>query len=641
LIVGWIPGWPGSSALPIPNTASTQQDMFILSGCNAVIISASNQDSVKISVPFLSPQEYLDYVDLSPPTTDGRIATLFVREMNTLTSTQANQTASLPINVWAGFDSLEVTGFTSESDKHNKEASKKASQGLDTKGIVSTASKMLRKAPIIGEGYGIVADLFNSFAGDLSKPTYNTSQTPVMPVYQKEAALCHANTYAEQVSMYPNAYLSQEPTIGGMETSHLTVSKLAQKPMLVSVVACPGNTSFTMDATPLACGATNVSGTAPTNTLIGDWLANVALPFQYWRGSIKYALHFCVPSFYSFRARVSLNRQSSLPVIDIGDLESTVIDVKGDTWFEFQVPYLYSTLWRTPLTDFSGSDAAPTIKVEIITPIVGSAAPATPIVFVNVFRSGGEDTQFSRLRGVRPNTQNFTSECSLDTVFKSPFKGIISGTTQALEQGWVQPESAHTVSDCIKRRSNHIFNTFPRTSPWSFPPGASNINYATLGGEPFNYFSAMFRFWRGGRIITHNQPVNLISLQNDATATTWGDGAVPFFTSATNQLYNNEAMHIPWYSMTPFYPTLGPGQAYDSGYTGDSFVSYFPTDQFGLTSSTTQVSIQAADDFMLIYPVPFFPCYFSPINFAPGALVPLKAKRRLQKPGSHQSRPHS
>jgi len=640
-MVGWIPGWPGSTALPIPNTASTQQDIFILSGCNGIVISASNQDSIKITIPYLSPQEYLDYVDLSPPSTDGRIATLFVREMNTLTSTQANQTASLPINVWAGFDSLEVTGFTSESDKHSTEASKKSSQGFDAKGIVSTVSKTLRKAPIIGEGYGIIADLVNSFAGDLSKPTYTTSQTPVMPVYQKEAALCHASTYAEQVSMYPNAYLAQEPKIGGMDTSHMTVSSMAQKPMLVAVVACPGNTSFTMDATPLACGATNVSGTAPTNTLIGDWLANIQLPFQYWRGSIKYALHFCVPSFYSFRARVSLNRQSSLPVIDIGDLESTIIDVKGDTWFEFQVPYLYSTLWREPLTDISGTDAIPTITVEIITPIVGSSAPSTPIVFVNVFRSGGEDTQFSRLRGVRPGTENFKfkSECSLDTVFKKPFNGLISGVQQALEQGWVQPESAHTISDCIKRRSSHIMGSPPTTSPWSFPAGSSFVNYTTIAGEPFNYFSALFRFWRGGRILTHTQPCQLVSLQNDQTIVTYGDGVAPFFTTSSNLLYNNESIHIPWYNITPFYPTLGPGQSYDSGYQGDSFVSYYPADQFGISLSQTQMSLQAADDFMLIYPVPFFPCYFSPINFAPGALVPLKAKRPAHKPTSTKSRP--
>jgi len=629
LIVGWIPQWPGSSALPTTN-ATTPCQPFLLSGMNGVIISASTQDSVKFKIPYLSAQEYVDLIDSVTGPADGRIATLFIRELNTLTSTQANITASLPINVWAGFDSLEVAGFTSESDRHSREASSKHAMGFDLKPVVSAASKILRKAPVIGEGYGVIADLVNTFAGDLSKPTYNTSQTPVMPVYQKEAALCHANTYAEQISMYPNAYLSQAPTIGGMETSHMTLSELARKPMLTNILTMTSNSAATIYATPLLCGS---QGVTTIDTPIGDWLANTALAFTYWRGSIKYALHFCVPSFYSFRARVSLNRQYTTAVADIGDLESTVIDVKGDTWYTFSVPYLYSTLWRAPFDDISGSagtDVVPKIKIEIMTPIVGSSAPATPVIFVNVFRSGGEDTQFTRPRGIRPGTSSFTSECSISDTFSKPFQGLVAGTTQAIEQGWTMPESAHSISDMGKRRSSHIMGTIPYTTPWSFAPGTSNVNYNTLAGEPFNYWAGMFRWWRGGRVLTHAQPNNLVSLSNDNTVVTWGDGAVPFFTTQTNALYNNESVHIPWYNYVPYFPTNGPGQVYDAGATGETFANYQPLDQFGVSNAQTLLSIQAADDFMLIYPVPFFPCYFAPVNFAPGGIIPLTIPKRRQ-----------
>jgi len=628
LIVGWIPSWPGASGLPHTN-AGTACDPFILSGCNGIVISASKQDSIKITIPYLGSQEYIDLIDGPTTANDGRIATLFVRELNTLTSTQANIAASLPINVWAGFTGLEVTGFTSESDRHSSEASAKSKGGYDLKPLVSTASKLLRKAPVIGEGYGMVADLVNMFAGDLSKPTYTTSQTPIMPVYQKEAALAHANTYAEPLSLYPNPYLSQSPTVGGMETSHMTVSQLAQKPMLTNILTIPSNGFATIVATPLLCGS---AGTTTIDTPIGDYLANVALAHQFWRGSIKYALHFDCPSFYSFRCRISISRQLGVAIVDVGDLESTVIDVKGDTWFDFQVPFLYSTLWRQPLLEAQGpASGVPTIKIEILTPIVGSTSPATPVIFVNVFRSGGEDTQFARPRGVRPGTAHFTSECSINEVFQKPFNGLIAGTQQAAEKGWVMPEVALTVSDQLKRRSSHTYNTFLLSSPWSFPAGAANVNYNTYAGEPYNYWAGFFRYWRGGRIITHTQPSNLVALANDGAAVTWGDGAAIVFTTQTNALYNNESVHIPWFSMSPYIATNGPGQVWETGVSSETSISYAPVEQFGIASATTLMSIQAADDFMLIYPVPFFPCYFSPINFAPGGIIPLHPTKFVQK----------
>jgi len=101
-------------------------------------------------------------------------------------------------------------------------------------------------------------------------------------------------------------------------------------------------------------------------------------------------------------------------------------------------------------------------------------------------------------------------------------------------------------------------------------------------------------------------------MANDGTAVTWGDGAAVVFTTQTNALYNNESIHLPWFSMAPYIGTNGPGQSYETGVSSETSISYFPTEQFGIASATTLMSIQAADDFMLIYPVPFFSMLFRP-----------------------------
>lgn len=642
LIIGWLP-CSNSLGLPTPNT-TIPSDKFLLSGMNGVVLSASTQDSLKLKIPYMWPSDYLDLVMAPTTLQDGRIATVHVRELNTLTATSANIGTSIPITVFAGFENIKVAGYISQMDSTNKESTKKAEIGFDAKTVVSSVSKVIRSFPIIGKPYGMLADLANTYAGDLSKPLSNATAAPMRLVYLKESALAHANTYAEQTSLYANALVTQSPTFFGMKTSHLSITELAQRPMLIAQQTFNGTTVYTctMRATPTNFTLTSISG--GTSTTIGDWLSNLSQPFEFWRGSIKYALHFCVPAFYSFRVRIAITQQTAL-LIDPGDVPSTVIDVKGDTWYEFSVPYLYSTSWRRPYFDHTlANTQVPTITISTITPIVGSAAPATPVVYMNVFRSGGPDTQFGRLRGVRPSTAPFrkepaVSQVSLDEKFSKGFPGLVDGVMGGVELGLVMCETVKTVSDCLKRYSNWIPGSLigdSNTGPWGFPPGLLNVNYYVLAGEPYNYFSAFFRFWRGSRIIRHNQPCDLIGLNNDSSIITFGDGGATMFVDETNSLYNDETISIPYYSIIPYQPILSPAQSntYSPQINQDLYGTYLPTDYYGIADSQANMSIQAGDDFMCLYPVPFFPLYFSPVYFGISYPSVTSATAAANKPSS-------
>jgi len=635
LMVGYIPQWLAGSPLPLPTSGFNAQ-LFLLSGCNGMILCASSQDGLKFTIPYTHPLDWLDY-NTAGVLADSRIATVFIRELNTLVATSAGIAASVPILVYARFVNPQVAGFISQmSDKPSRESATKAKNGFDVKTGVSVASKLLRKVPVIGEGYGIIADLFNTFSGDLSKPPATSTSTPIIASYQPEDALTHANTYADQITMYPNGQLNQAETFCGITTSHTTLTKLAQRPMLVAIQTFT-TAITTTNITAYPNVQTFLPGTGTVVSPIGDWLQNLSYAFRYWRGSIKYSFHFCLPAFYSFRVCISLSQQTAA-VVNTCDVPCKIVDIKGDCWVDFSVPYLYAPTWLDT-TSAPSSFAAPVITVQFLTPIVGSSSISPPLVYMNVFRSGGEDTQFSGLRGVRlgsttlvPPSPTHHSDVSIEKHFSLPFEGLVSGTTQSLEQGFVAVESAHTVSDCLKRTSSTIPVSTNPTTPLNFSPGVANVNWATLGGEPFHYFSAMFRYWRGSRVFKHIQPNILVAMFNDGVNVTHGDGSAVFFAPGTNILYYNESVLVPYQNTVPWVPMVhAPGQIFDGSVpnTVQDVTGYV-----ALLVAAGSFAVAAGDDFMLMYPVPFFPGAFAPIPFVPLATKKVQPPRRPAQPPS-------
>lgn len=623
LIIGKMPVWPVTQALPTTNTGANVEKALI-SGMDASILSAATQDSLSIDFPWTAPIEGVDTTIVG--NNDSTIGTLFIRELNPLTPSQPNLPTTLPITIYARFIDIKMYGFTSQSTKSaNTEAAAKG-KNFDAKTIVSVGSKIARKLPVVGSAWSTIADTANYLLGtDLSRPTNTTSSQPILSTYHPEFSLAEGTQYAQLLSLYPNPYQKQDGKYRGMETSHQTVSQLAMKPMLfaTTTMSVAGISTFSFTCNVLKPTLVNLTGTH-----LNDWLSAMALPHKYWRGGIKYSVFFNMPAYYSCRVKLYLSQQSAIGVADSGDLPSKVVDIKGDTWVDFVVPYLYTTQWRQPLLDSTTPNTyAPTLTCLLETPILGSSAPNVPVIFVNIFRAGAEDTQFAQLRGVRPGTLQAVSQCSIEQKFSAPFEGLIAGVQLSQELGECQVEQTKTVSDAVKRFSLWVagqLNAF--TQPLSFDPGIANVNWNLLGGEPYNYFSSMFRYWKGGRILLHSQAANFVSIKNDGVYITPGDGAATIFTSTTNSIYNNERVHIHWASELPFTVNkYAPGQSFFTAAYQDVLSPCTPVDLWGIPLTTQALAIAGADDFTLMYPVPFFPVDFAPLDFGPTVSVDKKS----------------
>jgi hypothetical protein len=626
---------PGGVAGSVPITT--------MSGLNAYVLCASKQDECKFTIPYLCPRPWMDLTENPFQGPDSSIGTLMIRTLNTLIPTQANMPSSVPVMIYFRFVNMKqmspVSGITPQplkrltaeahmSTHHNKEAAKKHSSGVDSSSIVSSVSSLIKEVPVIGGIYSTAVGVLKSLAPDLAKPTDQSALNQQINLFGGQTATTQGLEYAVELSMYPNAQVAQNTEFYGMQSSHMGVSSLAQRPMLHNAVTL-SNVSPTYQtlATPLfsqTFGNTTIT-LGPLATT--DWLYNVTRAFAYWRGSIKYLLHFCVPSFYAFRVQISIQDQNGVPVTQVGDIINKIVDIKGDTVVTLNVPYVRNLCWSSPYQDIAEASSylPPIIVVQIITPIVGSSAPTTPLVYLNVWRSGGEDTSFARLVGARDGSE-LTAEAhmNMNEMFKKPFDTLLPGQTQSTEQKENMADIAGSVSDCLKRQSQHVtgvgpFNTVFATFPSWFNIGIFNANFLTIGREPLHYFANMFMFWRGSRILKHYSSGTLVGLQGIDTTSLWGDGCSLWFPGGSQPLIHNEQYQVPYHSVLPYFPTrnsffLLPSTFYTNSTLNLAASGYAPSDlrSTSVPTTTAGLTLQGGDDIMCLYPAPFFPLVYYP-----------------------------
>lgn len=210
--------------------------------------------------------------------------------------------------------------------------------------------------------------------------------------------------------------------------------------------------------------------------------------------------------------------------------------------------------------------------------------------------------------------------------FKKPFETPTSGVMQTSERGSVVPEITMTVSDACKRAATHIpllaVNPTRGTFPGGFPAGTGNINFMTVGREPFHYFSYTWQFWRGSRVVRHFHNGEMVSMYNPGYIgsnqnRSFGDGATFFFASKDDAVTKHaEGCHIPWRSSVQWIPMFQNGVSITQSFYRDVFYyqTYIPEEinLDGFFDAGETLTLEGGDDFMLLNPLPFFPLVYYP-----------------------------
>jgi hypothetical protein len=545
LMVGWVPD---------TTTALTAPDIQQLSCCQPVILSASTQDTATIDIPWLAAIRKIKLSEVAP----REIGSLFIRPLVALVS-PVGASSTIEVSVYAQFIEPQVDGYiynaslvkkqASNKNRFSPEASTKDSKGIDAKGIVSTVSKVVRTAPIVGGIWGTIADVVNSIAGDLSKPTSNQAHTKVLQQPYENLSLASGESFPTPLSLYPNATMEQQLTMYGMETSHMTLAKIAQKPMLFDLYPLNATTpTYTTQVDPIVSG-----------TLVGnpDYFKYIVYAHSRWRGSMKYSFYFCCNAFYTTRVRISIDYGTSASSIsEKDDIPHKIVEIKGDTWHDVTIPFMRQFDW---IPTGLATDA-PNLTIALEAPIVGENLPLTPTIYLCIFRSAAEDVQFSKLQNAKPVTPFAfrgppEKQVSLVNRFASAFPPILEGCTFGTESKYITPETTSTASDCLKRWSYATSASVAGITRYTYPclqTTAANNSYY----EPYHYFARLFKYWRGSRRSLHcgtidnttiNYPTNGVTPSTAAGFPGYGLDFALVSTTTTKQ-----AIEVPWYSELPY-----------------------------------------------------------------------------------------
>lgn len=588
LMISWLPYYRGSTPT-----------VFSASGNHPVVISASVQQAATITIPYVNPLSFVRWRS----TFANSIARVFIHELVPITATTDTLPDTIPIQVFASFHNPEVAGYIpNDTTLPNVQAQTTKSRLATPKdkeaeskskfAIVTTASKISNAVtPILsdlgpfGAGLaGIANAIFppnGKLFGIFDKPTsVGTSQSFKFD-FGRDFAHGSGLDETHSLSLYPSPKLAQATDIMGGEQSFMPVATIAAVPMLHSIFQFSDlatQTSFVVDPYFLSNSAFQP-----------DYLMYTAAPFQFWRGSIKYLFHFVTSAFTTGRFRISVNYVPWTSDVTVtGDVISRIVDVKGDTMAELNVPYLWDTHWRQVGVSYGGF---PRLVVEAITDIIGQSLDTDPNVTLLTWRSGGEDIEFQQLgpaQFLNPSEElpNVQAQTSIRARFTQPFESVVAGATLAQEKGFTATEVVNLLSDCLKRYSTqNVFNSLPA------PTALNKL-------EPYFYFSQMFYHWRGSRRVkqyVQNTSDAFIAIAGMQTTAGGSNSSVGITTTHPGQMPLLE-YEVPWFSTVPWFPVSPSASALDD------ITTTLPRDFVNNTSinvpfTTMAFYVSAGDDF--------------------------------------------
>jgi hypothetical protein len=150
-------------------------------------------------------------------------------------------------------------------------------------------------------------------------------------------------------------------------------------------------------------------------------LAAITAGFAYWRGGLKYRVQLYAPSMSTCRLRICFLPDSTSPPASIeaygGDVISKLVEVRGDTFIEFAVPFIYERLYSRvyPVSDRSASTimlgdgtvaaayVVGFIAIYLVAPVITYDAAST-FITGQVWIAADDDYQLHQYVGRRGTT---------------------------------------------------------------------------------------------------------------------------------------------------------------------------------------------------------------------------------------------
>lgn len=613
-----------------PDVGITGRNMaYRWSACQPVDLSFSSQQSASLCVPYMNPAPYIDTIQPIAPQ-EGLIGCFIYSQITPYRVTA--DVGPFQVSVWAKFLNPIVAGpwvqapipqqseMTDSSVATVQPVNQNTRRYVDPEALTKTVSNAVVSNNINGPLQPIVkmvgsgseflesaAQAVTSFFGLFDKPTSVAAPSPMFPQWSRDYTATSGLDTSIRLGQHPTTKLATDG-IFPMETSHITMSKLAQVPMLHHIDFFNSTRNgFTIELEPNAAS----SNLAANGTR--DYFKYVAAAHHAWRGSIKYRVKFVCGQFIKARVQVSVRFNDQTDTS--GQIFTRVIEVNGETETMFTVPFLRNRYWALWNDDTVYNDV-PALQFNLIDSVVGGSTADDPTVDVVIWRAAAEDIQFAGLRAPRFDGASPTKipqqQTSLRSVFSKPFDSLVCDCSKSMEIGYCNDDLSTTVADAMKRYS--VINLPPNpVKYWFSEPenGAfSSGDAISAFSQPFFYFKALFWFERGDlRFRLQNTSPSVGGYANVQIMSDFSTVSASSNGTAYTYLQHNPELQfeVPYISPYPYLPIAG---LQATQVEMDFLSNTDARSMFAITTpegAVTRFSIAAADNYVcgMLAPPPY------------------------------------
>lgn len=373
-------------------------------------------------------------------------------------------------------------------------------------------------------------------------------------------------------------------------------------------------------------GMSHVDGVDITPTPL-VWYASL---FKFWRGSLKFFIHFVSSTFISSRVRVvwippGFSAPATISDNESGDYVSQVLEVTGSMDHEFTIPWVSPTLYRRTASDATVHDmfvtgsnsegqSLGTVAMYLVAPTVTVDSSITPTVTGLVWVAGGEDLQFSNFSGslvidgndtieFAPDPAAVQAQCSINSKFDDVFPPVIDSIT-TVEGGIATSESYGDLVSLGKRYSvKNLFaeeansTNYTSTFNWDQVLLQSGSAYPTLQqwlGACFTNFRGSVRFkvfWSPDVVTGHRVRITG-AYDAPPVGSTFLVQCNPIFETLTNDASTFVEFSSVWNTRWPYMHRIGV-----TDITGLNVHAALPVTDASVLATIGSVAVSFGDDF--------------------------------------------
>nr|DAZ87916.1 TPA_asm: hypothetical protein [Phagogra virus] len=397
----------------------------------------------------------------------------------------------------------------------SKEANDKSESGClsSTLAKISSLAGVVSAVPGLGEVAAPIGAIASFGSGLLSSLGWDRPLTTKVTekVYQRRPNpnFGRGIDKAEMLCFDPENKVGSLFESMGSSISDLEISRIVARPGFIQRLKIASTTGMgeRIGWLPVSPVATLISGPTTMTTgvvvnVLETPLSLTARSFMFWRGSIRFHCQVVSSVFHSCRIRVVYSPMyddldaNVYRSMNLTDMISQVIDIRGDVDFEFTVPYCQPEQYRPVSTETMIGANNGCIAFFVVNPLAYPSLPI-PDIYLNVWISGAEDFQL-----FRPSNRYLVSR--VGTQFET--QSVVKEEAAPLQRG----SGAVLENYCFGERIDNLKELLGMSYPVMNLPNSTTVikNVVLDPASPFmdgggvqsfiSHFRQLFAFSRGG-----------------------------------------------------------------------------------------------------------------------------------------------